>query len=59
MECGNGFGSGNLLTAPCVNSYPDRPGIIKMSPALLNSRVEILAYTCKVSSSLMACSGIV
>lgn len=59
MECGNGFGSGNLLTALCVNSYPDRPGIIKMSPALLNSRVEILAYTCKVSSSFMACSGIV
>lgn len=59
VECGNGFGSSNLLTALYVHSSPDRQRIIKMLPAALRDKNQILAYTCKVSSSLVAWPTIV
>ena len=52
VECGNGFGSSNLLTAPCAHSSADRQQIIQMLPALLRDINWILADTREVSSSL-------
>ncbi len=57
VECGNGFGSGYLLTAVYVHSSPDRQRIIKMLPAPLRDPNQILACTCKVSSALVAWPG--